>query len=115
VCGLLNLVPRFGGLIAMALAFLLALAFRGFLDALGALGVCVFVQAIEGFVLTPRILGRRLQMPALAVFLAVLLGGALFGFLGMLLAVPALAVLNVIWKFVRDSRSAAGGGPSSGV
>ena len=58
-------------------------------------------QAVEGNLITPRIVGRRLGLHALVVMLAVLVGGTLFGFVGMLLAVPTTAVLSVFWEDLR--------------
>ena len=52
----------------------------------------VAVQIIEGYFLTPRILGGRMRLHPMAVFLGMLIGGKLFGFLGIILAVPAIAV-----------------------
>ncbi len=100
VCGLLNLIPRFGALIAIALGLVLALvAGVGFERLLGLLAVFVVVLSLEGYWLTPRLIGRRLGLRPLYVFLAVLLGGALFGFFGLLLAIPVLAVALVVYRF----------------
>jgi hypothetical protein len=62
----------------------------------------VLVRNIEGFVLTPRILGGRLQLHPMAVFLGILIGGNLFGLLGILLAIPTIAVAKVLARFVRE-------------
>src|SRR6185503_7409705 len=68
----------------------------------GILGVFVVVQSIEGYFLTPRILGGRLSLHPMAVFLGLLIGGKLFGILGILLAVPTIAVAKVFLKFIRE-------------
>jgi hypothetical protein len=60
------------------------------------------VQCIEGYYLTPRILGGRLSLHPMAVFLGLLIGGKLFGFLGVLLAVPVIAVSQVFFRFLRE-------------
>ena len=60
----------------------------------------VAIQQLEGNVLTPRIQGQTIGVPSLIIFLAVLGGGALFGLLGMLFALPALAVLRVLFDFL---------------
>jgi predicted PurR-regulated permease PerM len=104
-CGFLNVVPRFGALAALALG--IAAAALGGLElarVAGVLGVCLAAFTIEGYWLTPRILGRRLGLRPLYVFLAVLVGGALFGFLGLLLAVPALAVAMAVYRFFAAPR-----------
>jgi hypothetical protein len=68
----------------------------------GVIGVFTLVQTIEGYYLTPRILGGRLSLHPMAVFLGLLIGGKLFGFLGVLLAVPFIAVTHVFLKFFRE-------------
>ena len=68
----------------------------------GILGVFVVVQSIEGYFLTPRILGRRLSLHPMAVFLGLLIGGKLFGLLGIILAVPTIAIAKVFLKFLRQ-------------
>ncbi|MGE5644515.1 MAG: AI-2E family transporter [Acidobacteriota bacterium] len=105
VCGFLNMVPHFGSLIALG-AGILAAALAGF-DAVRiaeVIGVYVVVFTLESYVLTPRILGRRLQLRPLHVFVAVLIGGAMFGFVGLLLAVPVLAVAGVIYRYYKRQR-----------
>ena len=67
------------------------------LSILGVAGVFAFVQAIEGMVITPRVVGENIGLHPVAVIFAVLLGGELFGFVGMILGVPAVAVINVLF------------------
>lgn len=59
-------------------------------------------QFVEGNFITPRIVGESLGLHAVIVMLAVLLGGSLFGVVGMLLAVPVTAALSVFWEDLRD-------------
>lgn len=99
ICGCLHLVPFIGAVLALAIAGLVMMfADAGVYRLLGVLGVYVFAQALEGFYLTPRILGARLRMPPWAVFIAILAGGALFGPLGILLAAPVTAILLLAWR-----------------
>ena len=63
--------------------------------------VFLAIQQLEGNVLTPRIQGQTIKVPSVVVFLAVIAGGALFGIFGVLFAVPALAVLRVLFDFLR--------------
>ena len=58
-------------------------------------GWYVLVQGLEGFVLTPRIVGQSLGMHPVVVIVALLIGGDLLGFLGLMIAVPAAAVIQV--------------------
>jgi predicted PurR-regulated permease PerM len=59
------------------------------------------VQQVEGNFLTPRIQGQTIKVPSVLVFLAVIVGGTLAGIMGVLFAVPTLAVLRVLFDFFR--------------
>lgn len=99
VCAALNIVPFLGPTIALALSA--GVAYLGTYDLyapIGALITFVLAQALEGFYLTPKILGRRLQLSPIAVFLAILVGGLMFGPLGVIFAAPILAILAVFWR-----------------
>jgi predicted PurR-regulated permease PerM len=65
---------------------------------LGALITYVVAQGLEGFYLTPKIMGRRLGLSPWIVFLAILVGGLVFGPLGVLFAAPVAAVVAVLWR-----------------
>ena len=56
-----------------------------------------FVQAMEGMIITPRVVGENIGLHPVAVIFAVLLGAELFGLVGMILGVPAVAILNVLF------------------
>ena len=101
--GFLNLVPYVGTLFGMVLATVFTLADGGgFWRVTGVLAIFAVVQSIEGYYLTPKILGGRLQLHPMVVFLGLLIGGKLFGFLGIILAVPTLAVSKVFLMFLRE-------------
>jgi predicted PurR-regulated permease PerM len=103
ISGLLNAIPYVGTFLGLLLATGFTLADGGELwRVAGVIAVFVVVQNIEGFFLTPRILGGRLQLHPMAVFLGLLIGGNLFGLLGILLAVPTIAVGKVFAKFIRE-------------
>jgi predicted PurR-regulated permease PerM len=104
-CGLLYLVPAIGSVIALGLAALVAWLGGGDLWKLGEVAaVWLIIQTLEGFVITPRIIGRRLGLRPWLVFLVVLIGGALFGPLGVILAAPVVAIANVFLQFFRPRR-----------
>jgi predicted PurR-regulated permease PerM len=103
IAGLLNAVPYVGTILGIALASAFTVAEGGGLwDIAAVLGIFVAVQSLEGYVLTPRILGGRLNLHPMAVFLGLLIGGKLFGFLGFILAIPAIAIGKVFLKFLRE-------------
>lgn len=113
VCGFLNVVPHFGPVIALAIGILTAfLAGFDLVRIAELIGIYVIVFTLEGYVLTPRILGRRLRLRPLYVFLAVLIGGAMFGFVGLLLAVPVLAIAAAVYRYFRVRPKPAAPPPS---
>ncbi len=94
--GALFLVPYLGTVVGIVLGSVLALLkFHDLAHLLGVWGVFAVAQLLEGFLLTPRVVGDRVGLHPLAVIVAILAGGELFGFVGILLAVPGAAVLRV--------------------
>ena len=101
--GLLSIVPYLGtmaGLVAAALAAVFQ--FQDLFHVVMVLLVFTFGQTLEGMVLTPRLVGDRIGLHPVAVIFAILAGGQLFGFLGILLALPVTAALNVLVRHLRD-------------
>ncbi|MFE6664191.1 AI-2E family transporter [Streptomyces sp. NPDC057697] len=84
-------IPYLGAFISGAVAVLVALADRGFVIALWALGVVLAVQVLEGHVLQPVIQSRTVQMHPAMIMIALTAGAGVAGLLGMLLAVPVCA------------------------
>ncbi|MEU2434370.1 AI-2E family transporter [Streptomyces sp. NPDC007861] len=84
-------IPYLGAFISGSLAVLVALADRGWVIALWALGVVLAVQVLEGHILQPMIQSRTVQMHPAIILLALTAGAGLAGILGMLLAVPLTA------------------------
>ena len=74
------------------------------LSAAACVAALVFTvgQLLESYVLTPRIVGDKIGLHPVAVIFAVMAGGQLFGFLGMLIALPAAAVINVLLRFAAE-------------
>jgi len=99
--GLVSFVPYLGT--AVGLIAGLGLAFAQFSDWLPILLVALVFgvgQVLEGFVLTPNLVGDRVGLHPAWVLFALMAGGALFGFTGVLLALPAAAVIGVLVRFV---------------
>jgi predicted PurR-regulated permease PerM len=106
ISGVVNVIPFVGSLIGVGLTAFVTLLNNGTMwNYLGILITFVIVQGLEGFWITPRILGRRVGLSPLYVFLAVLIGGVMFGPVGVLLAVPVLAVLGVLWRHAAKPRA----------
>jgi len=101
--GFFNLVPFMSYVLGLPLALLLSWVDDQDPTRLLVVAVVFTVgQFVEGNFITPRIVGDTLGLPAVVIMLAVLVGGTLFGFLGMLLAVPVTAALAVFLADLRD-------------
>ncbi len=98
--GLLSFIPYVGSITGGVTAIGLALAqfphWRGVAIVAAVLGVG---QILEGYVIYPRFLGDRVELPAVWVIFALFAGGAAFGFLGVMLAVPVAATIGVLCRF----------------
>ncbi len=107
LAGVLEVVPTFGPVFATIPALFIAL-FRGssylplsnFWFAVLVVGLYALIQQVENAYLVPRIMGRRLQLHPLVVFIGVLAGGVLAGALGVLLAAPVIATGRVLLGYV---------------
>ncbi|MGH9870656.1 MAG: AI-2E family transporter [Candidatus Polarisedimenticolia bacterium] len=106
--GLANLVPYLGLVVGFIPAALLAVLDSGsWLSVVWVAGVFLLGQVLEGTVISPRIMGSGLGLPPALILLAVLVGGELFGFTGLLLAVPCTAAGYVLLKDLRREHDEA--------
>lgn len=95
--GMLAFVPYVGFTIGLLVALAMAiLDWQGVGNVIGVLVVMGGVQVIDGMVITPRIVGRSVGLAPLEVILTMMAAGSLFGFLGVLLAVPLGAVFKIL-------------------
>jgi len=103
IAGLLTFVPYLGPASGIILGVIAALVqFGDWQHVAGVLVVFGIGQVIESYVLTPKLVGDRIGLHPVAVIFAVLAGGQLFGFLGMLLALPVAAVVNVLLRYAQE-------------
>lgn len=101
VAGLLSFVPYLGFMIGFVAALVAALVQYGDWTHVILVGVVFTIgQLLEGYVLVPRLVGGKIGLHPVAVIFAVLAGGHLFGFLGVLLALPAASVVVVLLRYV---------------
>jgi len=96
--GLTEMIPYFGPFIGLLPAVSLALLESKWL-ALKVVIAFLVIQQLEGNIISPRLLGHRVGLHPLAVILALMVAGELFGLPGMLLAVPAAAILRILAVF----------------
>ena len=103
IAGLLTFVPYLGPASGIILGCIAALVQYGDWEhIIGVLVVFGIGQVIESYWLTPKLVGDRIGLHPAAVIFAVLAGGQLFGFLGMLLALPVAAVVNVLLRYAEQ-------------
>lgn len=99
LCGVFDLIPYFGPLIGAIPSILLGLIQSPIMAVKVALIILV-VQQLEGNVISPKLMGDSVGLHPLWIVFALLAGGELIGFWGMLLAVPFAAVLRVILRHI---------------
>jgi predicted PurR-regulated permease PerM len=100
VSGLVSFVPYLGFVFGIALASLtVALEPEPLWQLVGVVATFSIAQFLEGSLLTPKLVGDRIGLHPVLIIFAVAAGGQLFGFFGILLALPAAAVLSVIVRF----------------
>jgi phosphoribosylaminoimidazole-succinocarboxamide synthase len=101
--GLMNLVPFVGPLVSLALAlFLAVLGGAQITQCMAILGVYLVANLVDNTVLTPRIVGKQMGISPLTIILALLAGGELLGFLGILLALPVTAMVKVLGGYLQE-------------
>lgn len=99
VAGVVSFVPYLGLIVGIGVAGLVAFfQFHEWLPVLMVVLVFGVAQVVEGVVLTPRFVGERIGLHPVAVIFSVLAGGQLFGFAGVLLALPVAAVIMVLLR-----------------
>lgn len=102
--GLMNIIPYLGSMVGLGIA--LPTAFLqdggGFLTLFLVIVVFVIVQCIEGYYLTPKIMGNRTGLHPMAIIVAIFFWGSVFGGItGMILAIPLTAFLVVCWRLAK--------------
>jgi predicted PurR-regulated permease PerM len=104
IAGFLNVVPFIGPFAGGVLAALVSLVFKDFSTALWSVVMFTAVQQFDNHVVSPNILKKRVQLNPVFILLALLLGGSIGGFFGLLVAVPMAAALRVVFGHVWRTR-----------
>lgn len=118
--GLISFVPFVGAVTGLIVSITLAVIqfWPDYLHVVLVVAVFAVGQVLEGNFLTPRLVGSRVGLHPLWVIFALLAGGALFGFVGVLIAVPSAAAIGVLVRFAMERYMASslylGGGGSDG-
>jgi predicted PurR-regulated permease PerM len=99
IAGLVAFVPYLGATVGVVAAVIASLVQYGDASHLHWVALVFTVgQLIESYILTPKLVGDRIGLHPVAVIFAIMAGGQLFGFIGVLLALPVAAVVNVLFK-----------------
>ena len=103
--GFLNVIPYLGSMVGLSITLPLSY-FQpegGLSTLIGVIIVLLIVQMVEGYILTPKIMGDRTGLHPMAIIFAVFFwGAALGGILGMILAIPLTAFLVVFWRLAKE-------------
>ena len=97
VAGLFNVIPLIGPWVGAIPAIVIALTTRDVSTALWVVAIMAGAQQIDNHFISPMVMRRAVRLHPAAVMLALLAGGSLGGFLGLLLAVPAAAALKIVF------------------
>lgn len=96
ISGIFNLIPYFGPIVGFVLAIIIGLLDPNPMKAVyGGIAILI-IQQIDGWFIVPKIVGNCVKLHPVIVLLAILIGGNLFGLIGMLLAVPIAAVIRIL-------------------
>jgi predicted PurR-regulated permease PerM len=103
VSGLVSFIPYLGFVFGIGLAALTVILEPNPLwQMIGVVATFTIAQLLEGSILTPKLVGDRIGLHPVLIIFAIVAGGQLFGFFGILLALPAAAVLSVMVRFAYD-------------
>lgn len=97
---ILNLIPYIGGIVAIALPMLFALATMSVTASFMVLIVYTIIQLIDNNYIVPKLVGSRVKINALVSVVVVIAGGALWGVPGMFLSIPLTAIVKVIFDHI---------------
>ena len=106
--GLFNLIPYFGAITATVLAGLITAFTKNFTSGLIVVAVLIVLQQLDANFIQPKLLSGSLNVRPFWVIMGILIGGGLFGFIGIFLAVPLIAMLRIIALDILESRERKG-------
>lgn len=103
VVGVLSFIPYVGTILGFVCSTGLALIqFDNTTDVMIVIGIYVLGQLLEGNVISPKLVGDRIGLHPVWIIFALMAGGSLFGFLGVLVALPVAAILGVLIRFALE-------------
>lgn len=115
IVGTFNLIPYFGAITATILAGLVTAFTNSFTAGLIVVAVLIVLQQLDANFIQPKLLSGSLNVRPFWVIFGIILGGGLFGFLGIFLAVPIIALLRIIALDILENREQKKQGPQKGT
>ena len=108
IAGLISFVPYMGAIVGMAMGVIAAVVqYQDVFHVAMVMVVFVIGQSLEGYVLVPKLVGDSIGLHPVAVMFAILAGGELFGFVGVLVALPVAAVVMVVLRYLYERYTAS--------
>ena len=98
-CGITDLIPFIGPWIGTAIVTIVALT-QSPLMGIGVLIIAVIVQIVESYILQPIVMSKATSLHPVTIICGLLIFGAFWGIIGMILATPIMSIIKVIWKFI---------------
>lgn len=102
--GSFNLIPYFGAFLAILISALIILVNNGFMSAIILVIVLIVVQQVDANIIQPRLVSSSLSIKPLLVILGVVIGGGLFGIIGIFIGVPMIALLKNIFDDIIEKK-----------
>jgi predicted PurR-regulated permease PerM len=105
--GFCNMIPKFGSIFGSIVVMILAFITGGLFHGLLVITLLTILQQIDGNIIGPKLMGNALDINPILVFIAIAVGGAYWGILGMFLAIPVVAMLKIVfyeWLEYREGK-----------
>ena len=100
-CGITDLIPYIGPYIGGAAAVIVGFS-QSTVIGVSTLIICIVVQLVESYILQPVVMSKAMQLHPVTIIVGLLIFGYFFGIVGMVLATPILALLKVVWDFIKS-------------
>ena len=102
--GICNMIPKFGSIFGSIVVMVLTFLTGGFFHGLLTIVLLTILQQIDGNIISPKLMGNALDINPILVFVAIALGGAYWGILGMFLAIPLVTMSKILFYEWLESR-----------
>ena len=102
--GILNLIPYLGNILGMFIGGIIAFIFNGTKEMIWTLILIFVVQQIVGTFISPKIMGKALDLSPFLVFIIITIGGSTFGIPGLVLSVPIAAIIKMLYLNIKKDK-----------